>query len=212
MLLQNVGKRERFLTPVYSHRDLCLIRHAPARPAGFLYGRTDADCYEIEPPVKARLNQMLTDCEALYSSPALRCVKTCHAVFPGRSPKHKEAFWEQSFGDWDGLAFEAVPDVGPLQGDELVQFAPPNGESFADLCARVQPALIGLLDTEQAHSTAVFAHAGVIRSCLALAFDSASAALRCEIDPLSVTRLRALPDGQFSVVCVNRAGQRFKLT
>ena len=211
MLLQNFRKRERFLTPAYSHRDLYLIRHAPARPAGFLYGHTDADCYEIEPPVKGRLNQMLTDCDVLYSSPALRCVKTCHAVFPGRSPKHKKAFWEQSFGDWDGLAFEDVPDVGSLQGDALVQFAPPNGESFADLCARVQPALIELLDTEHARSTAVFAHAGVIRSCLALALDSPSAALRCEIDPLSVTRLRALPDGQFSVVCVNRAGQDFQL-
>ena len=211
MLLQNVGKRERFLTPAYSHRDLFLIRHAPTRPAGFLYGHTDADCDEIEPIVKDRLNQMLTDCEALYSSPAIRCVKTCHAVFPGRSPKHKEAFWEQSFGDWDGLAFENVPDVGPLQGDKLVQFAPPNGESFADLCARVQPALIGLLDTEQSRSTAVFAHAGVIRACLALAFDSPLAALRCEIDPLSVTRLRALPDGQFSVVWVNRAGQDLQL-
>ena len=211
MLLQNVRKRERFLTPAYSHRDLCLIRHAPVRPAGFLYGRTDADCDEIEPPVKDRLNQILIDCEALYSSPAVRCVKTCHAVFPRRSPKHKEAFWEQSFGDWDGLAFENVPDVGHLQGDELVQFAPPKGESFADLCARVQPALIGLLDTEQSRSTAVFAHAGMIRSCLALAFDSPSAALKCEIGPLSVTHLRALPDGQFSVVCVNRAAQDFQL-
>ena len=209
VLLQNVGKRERFLTPAYSHRDLCLIRHAPARPAGFLCGRTDVDCDEIEPLVKDRLKQMLTDCEALYSSPAVRCVKTCRAVFSGRSPKLREAFWEQSFGDWDGLAIEDVPDVGPLQGDELVQFAPPNGESFADLCARVQPALIGLLDTERARSTAVFAHAGVIRSGLALAFDSPSAALRCEIDPLSVTRLRAVPDGQFWVVYVNRAGQDF---
>ena len=209
MLLQNVGKRERFLTPAYSHRDLCLIRHAPARPAGFLYGRTDADCDEIEPPLKDRLRQILTDCQALYSSPAIRCVKTCEAVFPGRRPQRIEAFWEQSFGDWDGLPFEDVPDVGPLKGDDLVQFAPPNGESFADLCARVQPALIRLLDTEQARSTAVFAHAGVIRSCLALAFDSPSAALRCEIDPLSVTRLRALPDSQFSVVCVNQTGHDF---
>ena len=211
MLLQNAGKRERFLTPAYSHRDLYLIRHAPARPAGFLYGRTDADCDEIEPPVKDHLSQMLRECQALYSSPAVRCVNTCQAVFPGRSPQQIEAFWEQSFGDWDGRAFEDVPDVGPLQGDELVRFAPPNGESFADLCARVQPALIGLLDTEQARSTAVFAHAGVIRACLALAFDSPLAALRCEIDPLSVTRLRALPDGQFSVVWVNRAGQDFQL-
>ena len=150
---------------------------------------------------------MLTDCQALYSSPAIRCVKTCEAVFPGGHPQRIEAFWEQSFGDWDGLAFEDVPDIGPLKGDDLVQFAPPNGESFADLCDRVQPALIRLLDAEQAHSTAVFVHAGVIRACLGLAFDSPSAALRCEIDPLSVTRLRALPDGQFSVVCVNQAGQ-----
>ena len=212
MLPQNSGKRELFLIIAHSYRDLFLIRHARARPAGFLYGRTDADCDEIEPLVKDRLNQMLTDCEALYSSPAARCVKTCHAVFPDRSPKHKEAFWEQSFGDWDGLAFENVPDVGPLRGDKLVQFAPPNGESFADLCARVQPALIRLLDAEQAHSTAIFVHAGVIRACLGLAFDSPSAALRCGIDPLSVTRLRALPDSQFSVVCVNQAGQDFKMT
>ena len=209
MLLQNAGKRERFLTLAYSYRNLYLIRHAPASPAGFLYGRTDADCDEIEPPIIDRLSQILTDCQGLYSSPAVRCVNTCHAVFPGSSPHQLESLWEQSFGDWDGRTFEDVPDVGRLQGDELVQFVPPNGESFADLCARVQPALIGLLDTEQARSTAVFAHAGVIRACLALAFDSPSAALRCEIDPLSVTRLRALPDSQFSVVCVNQAGQDF---
>ena len=211
MLPQNSGKRERFLTPAHTYRDICLIRHARARPAGFLYGRTDADCDEIEPPLKDRLSQILTDCQALYSSPAIRCMKTCEAVFPGRRPQRIEAFWEQSFGDWDGLAFEDVPDVGPLKGDDLVHFAPPNGESFADLCARVQPALIGLLDTEQARSTAVFAHAGVIRACLALAFDSPSAALRCEIDSLSVTRLRALSDGQFSVVYVNWVEQDFQL-
>ena len=198
------------MNPADYHRDVCLIRHAPARPTGFLYGRTDADCDEIEPRVKDCLSRMLTDCQTLYSSPAVRCVNTCHAVFPSRSPKQIEAFWEQSFGDWDGRAYEDVPDVGSLKEDELVQFAPPNGESFADLCARVQPALVGLLDTEPAGSTAVFAHAGVIRSCLALAFGSPSAALKCEIDPLSVTRLRALPDGKFSVVFVNRVGRDFQ--
>ena len=212
MVLPQISpEREFFLILAHSYRDLCLIRHARARPDGFLYGRTDADCDEIETAAKDRLSKILTDCQAFYTSPAVRCVKTCQAVFPGHPPQRIEAFWEQSFGDWDGCAIEDVPDVGPLQGDELVRFAPPNGESFADLCARVQPALMGLLDTEQAHSTAVFAHAGVIRACLALAFDSPSAALRCEIDLLSVTRLRALPDSQFSVVCINQAGQDFHL-
>ena len=206
MLLQNARKRDRFLTPASSHRDLYLIRHAPARPSGYLYGRTDADCDEVETAVKERLCQILTDCQTLCSSPARRCVNTCLALFPGRSPQYIEAFWEQSFGDWDGRAYKDVPDVGVLNGQELVQFTPPNGESFSDLCARVQPALKDLLADRQARSTAVFAHAGVIRACLALAFDSPAAALRCEIDPLSVTRLRALPDGQFSVVWVNRSG------
>ena len=146
VLLQNARKRERFLTPAYSHRDLYLIRHAPARPAGFLYGRTDADCDEIKPPVKDRLSQMLTDCQALYSSPASRCVNTCQAVFPGRSPQQIEAFWEQSFGDWDGRANENVPDVGPLQGDDLVRFTPPNGESFAELKLRVVKELQNIFD------------------------------------------------------------------
>ena len=211
MLTQNFGKRERFLILAHSYHDLYLIRHAQTRPTGFLYGRTDADCDKIDTPEKDRLCQLLTDCQSFYSSPAVRCLKTCEAVFPSRPPQRIEAFWEQSFGDWDGRAFEDVPDIGSLHGDELVRFAPPNGESFADLCARVQPALIGLLDTEQAYSTAVFAHAGVIRACLALAFDSPLAALRCEIDPLSVTRLRALPDSQFSVVCVNQTEQNFRI-
>ena len=211
MLPQNSGKRERFLRLAHSYRDVFLIRHARTRPAGFLYGRTDADCDEIETPLKDRLSEILTDCQALYSSPAIRCVKTCQAVFPGQPPKRIESFWEQSFGDWEGLAFENVPDVGALKGDDLARFAPPNGESFADLCARVQPALIGLLNAEHAHTTAVFAHAGVIRACLSLAFDSPAAALTCEIDPLSVTRLRALSDSQFSVVCVNQAGLDFQL-
>ena len=167
----------------------------------------DPDIGQIEKATQERLKQKLANCQYLCSSPAKRCVRTCQALFPGHAPPYLvAAFWEQSFGDWEGLAYSDLPNLGLMSGQELARFTPPNGESFLDLCARIQPAFISLLKNVEAQQTAVFAHAGVIRAVLALVFDSPEAALKCEIDPLSATRLRVLPDDQFSVVCINQSG------
>ena len=80
-----------------------------------------------------------------------------------------------------------------------------TGKVFGFMC-RIQPAFNSLLQDVDAQQIAIFAHAGVIRAVLALVFDSPEAALKCEIDPLSATRLRVLPDDQFSVVCINQSG------
>jgi len=134
-------------------------------------------------------------------------VRTCQALFPDHTPPHLiAAFWEQSFGDWEGLAYLDLPDLGSITGQELVRFTPPNGESFLDLCSRIQPAFISLLRDVDVQQIAVFAHAGVIRAVLAFVFESPEAALKCEIDPLSITHLRVLPDHQFSLVCINQGG------
>ena len=118
-------------------------------------------------------------------------------------PTEIPQFWEQSFGAWEGLAFDKLPDIGDLSGEALTHFTPPDGESFADVCKRVQPALLDLLAQDPAEAIAIFGHAGMIRAILALAFGSQTAALRCEIGHLSLTRLRVLPQQQFSVVCIN---------
>ena len=207
MLLYSEEKRERFLSMSHYNRDIWLIRHAPACPPGYLYGHTDADIGQIETATQERLQQKLADCQYLCSSPAKRCVRTCQALFPDHTPPHLiAAFWEQYFGDWEGLAYPDLPDLGSMNGQELAKFRPPNGESFLDLCARIQPAFHSLLQDVDVQQIAVFAHAGVIRAVLALVFDSPEAALKCEIDPLSITHLRVLPDNQFSLVCINQGG------
>jgi len=181
-----------------------LIRHAITIPSGFLFGRKDANVDELNDREKKWLKEQVSHCEVFYSSPARRCVETLKSVFPDkRAFKTIDAFWEQDFGDWEGLLYSDLPDIGTLSGDDLACFRPPNGESFMDLCERANPAFLNLLVEEKARNIVIFAHAGVIRAFLALAFSSTEAALKCEIDVLSLTRLKVFSKLKFSVVCVN---------
>lgn len=112
-------------------------------------------------------------------------------------------FWEQDFGDWDGQPYDCLPDVGALSREELADLAGPDGESFRDLCARVEPALKALAELAgRKGSVAIVAHAGIVRAGLAMALGSVPDGLVFEVDPLSVTRLRCLTEG-FSIRSVN---------
>ena len=93
-----------------------------------------------------------------------------------------------------------------LNDADLAAYRPPGGESFDDLCARLGPALRDHAKAVQAAAAprALVVHAGVIRAALALALGTGPAALRFEIAPLSVTRLRVLGDAGFGVIGVNR--------
>ena len=98
---------------------------------------------------------------------------------------------------------EKGPDLGPLDRSKLAEIAPPSGESFSAMVARVSPALADLAERAIAEGpVAVVAHAGTVRAGLAVALGDVPAALAFEVEPLSVTRLRCLP-GVFSIVCVN---------
>ncbi|MGC6537352.1 MAG: histidine phosphatase family protein [Candidatus Puniceispirillaceae bacterium] len=184
---------------------LNLIRHAPSVPAGYLYGRTDTDIDTIDSALCANLRRLIEPVGTVFCSPAKRCQKTCLSILSAQQAHYdNDALWEQSFGDWDGLAFDSLPDVGVMTDDELVKFAPPHGESFYELCQRVHPLLRQLCENSQSDSLTFFVHAGVIRAALALAFHNMPAALKCEIDTLSVTKLRYLGDNGFSVISVNQ--------
>ena len=186
------------------NRQLTLVRHAPVTPSGILFGQTDAD---ITPPSKAEINALhyhLAECDALYSSPAQRCIKTCSAVFPDKpSPALVDAFWEQSFGTWEGKPYTELPDIGTLEGEALVTFRPPEGESFADICDRVVPSLQSIISQTEDKHIVIFAHAGVIRAVLSYALDNRQAALKFEIDTVSATKFRILPDGKLTVISSN---------
>ena len=193
------------MIPSQQNLKILLVRHAPVDPPGYLYGSTDADVQKVSSDVSKSIHSRLANCQAIFSSPALRCIKTYQAVFLKKSvPVKIKEFWEQDFGDWEGLTYSSIPDQGELSGKDLVEFTPPNGESFLELCHRTQPPLLKIISERKIGEIAIFTHAGVIRSFLALALGSKEVALKFSIDNLSITGIQALSDGQFSISFVNQ--------
>lgn len=176
--------------------EIILIRHAPTVAGSGLAGRRDV---AADVPDLRDLALRIGAVDGVMSSPAKRCIQTACALWPGRAITEDRALWEQDFGDWEGAG--TVPDLGSLGAVELASHTPPEGESFATMCARVAPALarIGTLGGRRA----VVAHAGTVRAALALATGTVSGALAFQVAPLSLSRFLCLDDGQWSIIGVN---------
>jgi len=184
----------------FDAREMILIRHAPAQSDGRLCGRVDVPARLDDPDGLARLSSLLAEVAHVVTSPALRCRQTAEALFPGRAMAKDPRLWEQDFGIEDGMALADLPDLGPLPLADLAARAPEGGESFAQMVARVRPALEAL--AAGPGPIAVVAHAGTVRAALATALGVVPPALAFEVDTLSLTRLRCL-DGVFSIISVN---------
>ena len=187
-----------------SQPGLLLIRHAPSEPQGRLYGRVDVPA-RIEGELGvAALRELLRGVERRVSSPARRCRETAAAIWPeGPAAELDARLWEQDFGAWDGKPFSDIPDLGPLPPEQLAAHRPPGGESFDDLVRRAAPALREIAEQHADAPVAVIAHAGTIRAALAMALGANGPALGFEIAPLSVTRLRLLASGDFTIGYTN---------
>ncbi len=183
---------------------MIFIRHAPAMPAGHLYGRTDAEADVTDVNAIASQRAAIGPVDHIFTSPARRCRQTARALWPDvPEPPQDARLWEQNFGDWDGLPFDHIPDLGPLSPDALATHRPPNGESFSDLYMRVAPVISQLASDYTGQRIALVVHAGVIRAALGQATSSLPAALAFEIAPLSITLLR-ISGAHMSVATVNR--------
>lgn len=192
-----------------SPHELLLIRHAPALNEGRLAGRRDVPADVTDEAALAALRAYAGKMDRVIASPALRCLQTAITLWPDAEPQQDSRLWEQDFGTWEGLPFTDIPDHGTLPPEQLALLAPPEGESFADLCARVAPALEQI--AKLPGRSAIVAHAGTIRAALAMALGARGRtgggtigpALAFSIDPLSITRL--IPCGtQWAIGCVNQ--------
>ncbi len=84
------------------------------------------------------------------------------------APFHTDArLKELTFGDWEGLKWDEVeardPDGARAREADKWRFAPPHGESYADLVERVRPWL-----DERNADVLVVAHGGVARAFMAI--------------------------------------------
>lgn len=182
--------------------ELIFIRHAPALSNGRMAGRRDvaADC--SDPNAFSALRGMVGSVDHVLVSPALRCQQTLALLWTDAKAEVDARLWEQDFGDWEGQAYDQLPDLGALGGADLAQYRPPNGESFLDLADRCTPPILDAAG--RGGKIAIIAHAGVVRAALGLALGAMPSGLAFQIAPLSMTTILALPGTAWAIASVNR--------
>lgn len=181
------------------------LRHAPVPcPQGRIHGCLDVACDLSDEEDFRWLAGRLPVNPVLVESGLIRCRQTAGALETAGlllpPPQVEPQLMEQDFGHWQGrswLELEAAkdPDLAAFWQDPAAT-APPGGESFAAVMARVAEAVARLGREHAGRDILAIAHAGTIRAALALALDlTPAAALRIAVQPLSLTRLDATGDG-----------------
>ncbi|MCW2752971.1 MAG: pspA 3 [Marmoricola sp.] len=98
---------------------------------------------------------------------------------------------EMEFGAWDGLSFAQVQERFPDELDSwlgAMDYAPPQGESFEDVAARVIEGRDRILAAHTGQTVVVVSHVTPIKTLVADALDAPLRAVyRMELAPASVT-------------------------
>jgi alpha-ribazole phosphatase len=175
------------------------VRHAPVtNPEGQIYGQTDPAADLSDAARLRALAGRLPD-TAVWVTTTLRRARDTAGWLAGRIPgtptvRQDDRFREQSFGDWEGARWNAVPaEESTAYWRDPVAGRGPGGESFADVIERVVNAIRQLNHDCAGGDIVVVAHAGPIRAALVHALGCPPAAgLAFQIAPLSLTRLDAI--------------------
>lgn len=181
------------------------IRHAPVIGGnGRLYGCEDLDCDVSDAQRFAELAGRLPDVPLWFVTPLSRTRKTLRAIHAATDcnaeAESVEAFLEQHFGDWQGLRWSEMEDRDPAAYAAFWQNpsgnAPPHGESFSDVMARVAVAVDRITGRYVGRDIVCVAHGGSIRAALAHALElHHERALSMVIETLSITRIDHIQGG-----------------
>lgn len=141
---------------------MIFLRHPAVAVTGTCYGRLDLDCGPEADAAIAALLAELPPAPALLTSPAGRCRVLADriAARDGVPAVADDRLCELDFGAWEGRLWSAIDraESDPWAADP-VNRAPPCGESFAALLARVASAL-----AEAPEDAVIVTHAGPIRA------------------------------------------------
>ena len=198
------------------------VRHAPAmRRGGAIYGNSEVPCDTSDREAFRALARRLPDGAVWVTSHLGRARETAAAIADGgasaSAPLVEPDLGEQDFGDWQGrthgeLARENTPAYHKFWLAPA-RHAPPGGESFVAVVARVRAVVERLTEAHARRDIIAVAHGGSIRAALAVALgpDGAApdAALGFAVDNLSITRLDHVPGpgagGDWCIITVNRS-------
>lgn len=166
------------------------IRHLPIAGTGRYIGHTDIPIIIPASPAKI---VPLPENALWFASPLKRAVATANWLLEdiyNKNTKLKLAdeLMEQNFGAWENKKYEEV--WGNWQNQDPATVKPDGGESFVELCRRVDSWLEYMVKMFDGKPLVVVAHAGTIRAGLRHALNlKPEQALFFAVDYSSVTQV-----------------------
>lgn len=151
--------------------------------------------------------------EVLIASPLKRTRQTAEAISraTGLDIIFDEAWYELSFGSWDGKAIEEVrveePDTYQAWLNST-SYAPPGGESYEEAFVRVEEALEKLVAEYPGKKIIVVTHNGIVKTATKLAVGGPSdAVFHMDVTPCSISSISIWPsDGLRALRSFNERG------
>jgi len=151
--------------------------------------------------------------EVLIASPLNRTRQTAEAIArtTGLEIIFDEAWFELSFGSWDGKSIEEVKEEEPDAYQAWLNstaYAPGGGESYDQATVRIEEALEKLVAEYPGKKIIVVTHNGVIKTAVRLAIGApAEAVFHVDAAPCSISSISIWPsDGLRAVRSVNERG------
>ena len=151
--------------------------------------------------------------DILIASPLQRTKDTADEIakVTGLTPIYDEVWYECSFGDWDGLSVDEVKEKWPEDYISWISssaFTPPNGESYDDLAARIEPAFDALADKYPGQKVVIVTHNGVIKQLASLVLEgNPNSLFHIDVSPCSISSFSIWPsDGLRAVRSINERG------
>jgi probable phosphoglycerate mutase len=146
----------------------------------------------------------------VVTSPLTRCQDTARVIaagLGGAPVSVDDAFVECDFGAWEGLTADEIRRDWASQLDAWLAsttVAPPGGESFVAVDARVRPAVARLAAANVGRFVVVVSHVTPIKLVLRNALAATDALLhRLYLDPAGISVVDVWPDGGTAVRSVN---------
>ncbi|HJY74069.1 MAG TPA: histidine phosphatase family protein [Streptosporangiaceae bacterium] len=193
-----------------------LLRHGqtPMSVQKRYAGRTDAPLTEVGVQQAAAAAKRLASAglAVIVTSPLLRTVQTAQAVaaVTGATVVTDDGFRETDFGAWEGLTFAEVRERWPAEMSAWLadpEVAPPGGESFTDVSARVTAALDRVLAVRTGQTVLIVSHVTPIKMLVAAALLAPPAALyRMHLDVAALSEIDWYADGPAVLRSFNDTG------
>jgi probable phosphoglycerate mutase len=151
--------------------------------------------------------------DVLIASPLKRTRQTAEAIArsTGLEITFDEAWFELSFGSWDGKSIEEVQAEEPDEYQAWLNsssFAPPGGESYDDASVRIEEALERLVAEHPGKKIIVVTHNGIIKTAAKIALGGPSdAVFHMDVTPCSISSISIWPsDGLRALRSFNERG------